>query len=71
MLPESADRLLGTAVVANWTYTSADLAFEAVRKKIRAILLEAFADHASKSVQHTLYAMGEAVLGDRSASRGH
>ena len=63
-LPESADRLLGTAVVANWTYASADLAFDTVRNQIRAILLDVFADHASKSVQHTLYAMGEAVLKD-------
>ena len=61
-LPESADRLLGTAVKASWTYTSADQDFDAVRSKIRAILLDAFAGHASKSVQHTLYAMGEAVL---------
>jgi urate oxidase len=61
-LPESADRLLGTAVLANWTYTGADLAFEIVRKNIRAILLDTFACHASKSVQHTLYAMGEDVL---------
>jgi urate oxidase len=61
-LPESADRLFGTAIRANWTYTSATLAFEALRTKIRTILLGEFADHASKSVQHTLYAMGEAVL---------
>jgi len=61
-LPESADRLLGTAVEANWTYAGADLAFDTVRRKIRAILLDEFACHASKSVQHTLYAMGEAVL---------
>jgi urate oxidase len=61
-LPESADRLFGTAVQANWTYTRADLSFEALRAKIRTLLLDAFACHASKSVQHTLYAMGEAVL---------
>jgi urate oxidase len=61
-LPESADRLLGTAVEASWTYLSPDLAFDPLRAAIRAILLGAFADHASKSVQHTLYAMGEAVL---------
>lgn len=61
-LPESADRLLGTAVEANWTYAGADMAFDTVRRKIRAILLDEFAGHASKSVQHTLYAMGEAVL---------
>jgi urate oxidase len=61
-LPEEADRLFGTALQANWTYAKADLAFASLRTSIRAILLGAFADHASKSVQHTLYAMGEAVL---------
>jgi urate oxidase len=61
-LPESADRLFGTAVRANWTYAKADLAFDTLRTTVRAILLDTFADHASKSVQHTLYAMGEAVL---------
>jgi urate oxidase len=61
-LPQSADRLFGTAVRANWTYTRADLAFDAWRATIRAILLDSFADHTSKSVQHTLYAMGESVL---------
>ena len=29
---------------------------------MRGTLLETFAEHDSKSVQHTLYAMGEAVL---------
>ena len=61
-LPPTADRLLGTAVRANWTYKSADLAFAELRAEIRGILLEVFAGHDSKSVQHTLYAMGEAVL---------
>jgi urate oxidase len=61
-LPESADRLLGTAVQANWTYTRSDLSFESLRTAIRATLLTAFADHESKSVQHTLYVMGDAVL---------
>ena len=61
-LPETADRLFGTAVRANWKYASADLAFLPLRTKIRETLLAVFAGHASKSVQHTLYAMGEAVL---------
>jgi urate oxidase len=30
---------------------------------VRQTLLETFAEHDSKSVQHTLYAMGQAVLG--------
>jgi urate oxidase len=61
-LPESADRLFGTAIRANWTYAKTDLSFESLRTKIRGALLGVFADHASKSVQHTLYAMGETVL---------
>jgi urate oxidase len=63
-LPPTADRLLGTALRANWSYRSADVDFENLRMRIREILLGAFAAHDSKSVQHTLYAMGEAVLED-------
>jgi urate oxidase len=61
-LPPAKDRLLGTAVRANWNYTRADLAFSSLRSKVREILLAQFAGHESKSVQHTLYAMGEAAL---------
>jgi urate oxidase len=61
-LPETSDRLFGTAVRADWKYASADLAFLPLRAKIRETLLTVFAEHESKSVQHTLYAMGEAVL---------
>ena len=61
-LPEATDRLFGTAVRARWTYSSPTVAFATLRSKIREILLSVFARHASKSVQHTLYAMGEGVL---------
>jgi urate oxidase len=61
-LPETSDRLFGTAVRADWKYVAADLPFHPLREKIRETLLVVFADHASKSVQHTLYAMGEAAL---------
>ncbi len=61
-LPPTGDRLFGTAVRANWRYSKADIPFAASRTKIRNILLAVFAEHVSKSVQHTLYAMGEAVL---------
>ena len=33
-----------------------------VRDTVRAVLVETFAGHQSASVQHTLYAMGQAVL---------
>jgi urate oxidase len=61
-LPPAKDRLLGTAVRANWNYRRADAAFSSLRAKVREILLTQFAGHESKSVQHTLYAMGKAVL---------
>ena len=61
-LPEASDRLFGTAVRARWGYASADVAFERLRSRIRETLLRVFAGHTSKSVQHTLYAMGEAAL---------
>lgn len=61
-LPPTADRLFGTALRAEWKYARDDFAFPTLRTRIRDILLSVFAAHESKSVQHTLYAMGEAVL---------
>jgi urate oxidase len=61
-LRETDDRLLATALEAAWTYASPDLSFALLRTGIRQTLLETFAEHESRSVQHTLYAMGEAVL---------
>jgi urate oxidase len=61
-LPETRDRLFGTAVSANWTYCTANSAFAELRPKIRELLLAAFAEHQSESVQHTLYAMAQNVL---------
>ena len=61
-LPETADRLFGTAVRAKWNYASDKLAFAEARSTIRNTMLKIFAEHTSKSVQHTLLAMGKAVL---------
>lgn len=61
-LPETADRLFGTAVRAQWSYTSNELDFAVARAATRANLLKVFAEHDSRSVQHTLYAMGKAAL---------
>jgi urate oxidase len=61
-LPETIDRLFGTAVKAEWTYTAAGLDYDATRSKIRETMLKTFADHDSKSVQQTLYAMAESAL---------
>jgi urate oxidase len=61
-LPETRDRLFGTAVSTNWTYGTGNSAFAKLRAKIRELLLAAFAEHQSESVQHTLYAMAQNVL---------
>ncbi|WP_433973657.1 factor-independent urate hydroxylase [Tunturiibacter lichenicola] len=61
-LPETKDRLFGTAVSAEWRYTSANLNFDAVRTALREALLRTFANHDSKSVQQTLYAMAQSAL---------
>jgi urate oxidase len=61
-LKETSDRLFGTAVRAEWRYTSCDLDFDAVRAMIRETMLRTFANHDSKSVQQTLYAMAESAL---------
>jgi urate oxidase len=62
-LPETSDRLLGTNLRATWVYNNVDgLNFTTVRHTIRTALLTTFADHHSKSVQHTLYAMAETAL---------
>jgi urate oxidase len=62
-LPETADRLFGTSMRAQWTYKTTELPFDSLRNKLRDALIEAFAEHDSKSVQHTLYAMAQAALG--------
>lgn len=61
-LEPAKDRLLGTAVRASWTYARNEVGFCSLRAKIRNILLAEFAAHNSRSVQHTLYAMGRAAL---------
>jgi urate oxidase len=60
-LPETDDRILATSITGSWTYREGTTGFEA-RRRIRAALLDTFAAHRSRSVQHTLYAMGEAAL---------
>jgi urate oxidase len=61
-LPETTDRLFATSLRARWKYSAPNALFSALRSKIRELLVSVFAGHTSKSVQHTLYAMGEAAL---------
>lgn len=61
-LPDAADRLLATSLTATWRYADTSVEFGQAWRAVRTTLLETFAEHDSRSVQHTLYAMGEAVL---------
>lgn len=61
-LPDTRDRILATSLTATWQYTDRDLDFTPAWHAVRRTLLAVFADHVSESVQHTLHAMGQAVL---------
>ena len=61
-LKETSDRIFATSVTATWRYASPDVDFNAAHESIRTALLDTFASHVSRSVQQTLYAMGEAAL---------
>jgi urate oxidase len=61
-LPDTSDRLLATSLTATWQYSESDIEYGATWRAIRATLLETFAEHDSRSVQHTLHAMAQAVL---------
>ena len=61
-LPESTDRIFATRATAAWEYSSQPASFDTARTATLDALLSTFAKHHSLSVQHTLYAMGEAAL---------
>jgi len=61
-LPETTDRIFATSIKANWQYANTDAATGEIWRGARQTIIETFAAHDSLSVQHTLYAMGEAVL---------
>src|SRR5215207_8607634 len=56
-LQETTDRVLATEVAARWRHDGT-----ADYETARSALIEAFAAHHSRSLQQTLYAMGEALL---------
>lgn len=61
-LEETADRILATAVTARWRYGGTDAEWSKAFEAARRALVETFATHDSHSLQHTLHAMGEALL---------
>ena len=61
-LPETTDRIFSTSVTASWRYIGAEKATREAWCAARQTVVEVFAEHDSLSVQHTLYAIGEAML---------
>ncbi|KQV65063.1 urate oxidase [Nocardioides sp. Root122] len=62
-LPDADDRILATALRAEWRYRhGADIDWNATHDAVRALLLSTFATTYSHALQETLYAMGRAVL---------
>lgn len=61
-LPEADDRILATAVDARWRFATLDVDWNTAFTAVRESLVGAFVDTYSRSLQQTLYAMGERVL---------
>lgn len=64
--PDELDDSLAPLVVGSlsvrWTYSTPDVTFGAYRHGVRAAVLETVALHARRSVQYTLYALGDVLL---------
>jgi urate oxidase len=50
------------ALTIRWTYSTPDVTFGAYRQGVRSVVVETMALHASRSVQYTLYAIGDVLL---------
>ena len=61
-IPETADRMCATSMVASWKWSAKPASYPATNARILATLLEVFSTTYSKSVQDSLYRMGEAAL---------
>jgi urate oxidase len=61
-LPETDDRILCTSVDARWRHAEPQSDWAASYDAVRDALTRAFADTYSRSLQQTLYAMGERVV---------
>jgi len=61
-IPPTADRMCATSMVVSWKWSGKPLSYPATNKKILDTVLEVFSMTYSKSVQDSLYRMGEAAL---------
>jgi urate oxidase len=61
-LPETADRILASALTATWTWTGRPAGYTTANDAVVRAMLAPFATRYSPSVQATLYEMGGAAL---------
>ena len=61
-IPPTADRMCATSMVASWKWSAKPQNYPATNAKILDTVLEVFGTTYSKSVQDSLYRMGEAAL---------
>jgi urate oxidase len=61
-LRETDDRIMATRLTGDWRYARVDLDHEAAFTAIMETLLDAFAEHESRSVQETIWVIGRAIL---------
>lgn len=63
-IQQASDSVISADINATWTYetSESEAPYSAAWHGIRKILLETFAHHEGRSLQHTVYAMGQAVL---------
>lgn len=61
-LPDARDRILATKVTATWRHGGPADDWDASHAAISATLLGVFAEHASESVQHSIWIMANAML---------
>src|SRR5713226_2894034 len=58
-LPETSDRIMATSLDAIWRYCREDVSWGTSWHGVVRLITDTFAEHDSKSVQHTLHAIGE------------
>ena len=63
-LEDARERIVATVVRATWLYSRTGIDYGNRWTSVRRGILETFAQHDSKSVQHTLHVLGEAVLAE-------
>lgn len=63
-LADTEDRILATELSAGWKYNYSEVDYSKARKLVVDALLNRFIDHYSRSVQETLYKMGQSAMDD-------